>query len=452
MHNHLSTIIGLFLAFFTLSCNSGNGKIEHTPHNDTLRIGTLYSPYGFMIVQGDTIGYQFERIQRLARHTKRPVSVVAANSLNTLRSMLLNHQIDLIASQVPETAEFNKDLAYCGHITASYQVLVQRKSTHSITKVTELIGKPVYVEQNTRYEERLRNLNSELGAGIHIYAISNDTLITEDLVEQVAKKQIDYTIADSQLAEYLSTYYPDIDATTPISFKQQTSWAVRPSDTTLQHTINLWSQEQQEQAYDRQSRTKYLTRSKLHNTHTQSQHLPQAYTHLFKKYAAQYKLDYRLLIAICAQESEFNPKATSWAGAQGLMQIMPNIARAHGVSPTQLSDPETNIRLACELLRSIDAFLDQNIPYEPDRLPFIIAAYNCGIGHVSDAIALARKYGKNPKLWHANVQTAMLWKANPTYYNQPICRYGYYQGRITVKYVDQVLNNYHALRITNHLK
>jgi membrane-bound lytic murein transglycosylase F len=77
-----------------------------------------------------------------------------------------------------------------------------------------------------------------------------------------------------------------------------------------------------------------------------------------------------------------------------------------------------------------------------ERRKFTLAAYNAGIAHIYDAIALAEKYGKNPQVWDGNVAEALLMKANPEYYNDTICRYGYFRGKQTTAYVRNVMEFY----------
>ena len=73
-----------------------------------------------------------------------------------------------------------------------------------------------------------------------------------------------------------------------------------------------------------------------------------------------------------------------------------------------------------------------------ERIKFIIAAYNSGAGHILDAIALAEKYGKNPQEWDNNVSVTLQWKANPEYFNDEVCRNGYFRGSQTITYVKKV--------------
>ena len=128
------------------------------------------------------------------------------------------------------------------------------------------------------------------------------------------------------------------------------------------------------------------------------------------------------------------------------MQIMPGTARGYRTSVSSLSNPETSVKVASKLINDLDSYLVDYVPNDSERLKFVIAAYNVGIAHVYDAIALARKYGLDPQVWDDNVSKAMLMKMNPKYYNDPVVKYGYCRGTETVNYVKGITNFYESAR------
>ena len=69
----------------------------------------------------------------------------------------------------------------------------------------------------------------------------------------------------------------------------------------------------------------------------------------------------------------------------------------------------------------------------------MLAAYNGGNGHINDAQALAQKYGANPYIWEGNVKKYLELKGNPEYYNDPVCKSGYFRAGQTTRYVNDVL-------------
>ena len=149
-----------------------------------------------------------------------------------------------------------------------------------------------------------------------------------------------------------------------------------------------------------------------------------------------------MLAAIGFNESRFNNDIISWAGAQGLMQLMPVTAQAMGIDPSDLSNPDRNILAAAKLLKKLDSSLVDKVPDKDERLMFVIAAYNCGLGHIFDSIALAEKFGLDSTKWLGNVSEAALMKSRPQYYNDPVVKNGYFRGRETTEFVDKVMSVY----------
>ena len=96
------------------------------------------------------------------------------------------------------------------------------------------------------------------------------------------------------------------------------------------------------------------------------------YGDLFQAAAAKYGVDANLLVAVARQESGFNAKAVSPAGAQGIMQLMPGTAQGLGVSSS--FDPAQAIDGAARLLKSLEQ--------EFGRTDLALAAYNAGPGAV----------------------------------------------------------------------
>ncbi len=168
-----------------------------------------------------------------------------------------------------------------------------------------------------------------------------------------------------------------------------------------------------------------------------------AYDNLIRNISEREGHDWRLMSAIAYHESRFTPDIVSHRGARGLMQIMPSVARQFDVTGEAISDPETNIWLANQVMRKIAASL--RLPKgvsEKDRMSIILASYNGGIGHVNDARRLARLHGENPNSW-AVVSRYLQLKADPAYYENEVVRCGKFTGsRQTLAYVDDVMKRY----------
>lgn len=418
---------------------------------DTLRVATLYSPSSYFIYRDEPMGYDYSLLTQLAADKGFAVDLKVAPSLQKMIEMLDSGEVDLLAYEVPVTAEYRKRVLPCGPENFTYQVLVQPKKEGRklISDVTELVGAHIYVEAESKYQYRLENLNEELGGGIHIHVIDRDTLITEDLIDMVSEGEIPLTVVDNDIARINKTYHSDLDISMPLSFPQQQRWAVAPDRTWLADSIDRWFAQETPRRRQAELLKRYFELSKIDmGTFTldlSSGHVS-PYDQFFRESGRLAGVDWRLMAAQGYHESRYNPNRVSWAGAKGVMQIMPRTARAYNLPASKLGDAEKNISTAGKILRDLDKSLAKKVSDPDERVKFVLAAYNGGIGHVYDAIALAKKYGKNPEVWTDNVEQALLMKANPEYYSDPVVRNGYFRGRETVAYVKNVMKFYDQLK------
>lgn len=438
------------------SCtNKGSGQTETAIEQrlpDTLRVATLYSPTSYFLYRDEPMGYDYSLLMQFAADKGMVVDLTVASSLGKMIEMLDSGDVDLLAYEIPVTAEYKQKIEACGPELMTHQVLVQPKvnGKPQITDATQLVGKEVYVEENSKYHYRLRNLNDELGGGINIHVIDRDTLITEDLIDMVSEGEIPLTVVDSDVARINKTYYSDLDISVPLSFPQKASWGVATDHKWLADSINDWFRQENPKQRQAQLLKRYFELSKDDGG---SFYIPDfkngkisPYDNLFKTYAGQIGMDWRLLAAQGYHESHFDSTRVSWAGARGIMQIMPRTARAYDLPASRITNPEANISTAAKIIRDLDKSLSRKISDKNERSKFVIAAYNSGLAHVLDAIALAEKYGKNPQVWDGNVESALLMKANPEYYTDPVCRAGYFRGRQTVAYVREVMAFYNKAK------
>lgn len=443
--------LSLFICFFFLSCKKKTEQsvydFEQIKEKGELTIITLNSSTSYFIYKEEPMGYDYDLAQDFCNHYGLKLNVKIAENVHKLIEMLNNGEGDLVAFSVPVQNEMKESLTYCGLQQITHQVLVQRanKGDTIVRDVTELLGKEVYVEKGTKYHQRLQNLDSELGGGIKIHAVSEDTITSEDLIEMVAMEKIKYTIADEYIAKLNKTYYRNIDISLQMSFDQRSSWVVRKDSPLLAKALDDWFKENDNTPVYRGITKKYFELSKqpFEGDYEIPRNLPKGavsiYDDLFKKHAKGTKYDWYFLAAICYHESRFKNNLTSWAGAAGIMGLMPRTAASLGLTSKDRMNPDLSIGAAVELLDRLDKIF-RKIENIQEREKFILAAYNAGNGHINDAQALARKYGANPYLWEDNVKKYLELKANPEYYNDPVCRSGYFRGGQTIRYVDDVLS------------
>ncbi|MDE6287112.1 MAG: transglycosylase SLT domain-containing protein, partial [Muribaculaceae bacterium] len=419
--------LGLAAASCGRGADSRAGKLP-----DTLHVATLYSPTTYFIYRDEPMGYDYSLVSDFARAKGMVLDLRVARSMGEAVAMLDSGTVDLLACDVPVTSQYRSRVVPCGPEQLTTQVLVQPrvKGEPAITDVTQLPGKDVYVEAGSKYEQRMRHLNDELGGGINIHAIEADSLIGEDLMEMVSKGEIPLTVVSRDIARLNATYYRDLDVSLELSFPQKAAWGVAPRQAWLADSVDAWmaTADARRDNADLLKRYFEMSKGRTFERFDFSKGYISGYDHLFKTYAERIGWDWRLLAAQGWAESRFRPNARSWVGARGLMQIMPRTARGYNTPVSALNNPETSINVATQLLRDLDRQLQSYVPNDRERLKFVVGSYNVGIAHVLDAMRLCEKYGMDPQVWDGNVEQALLMKSKPEYYNDPVVRYGYCRG------------------------
>lgn len=278
------------------------------------------------------------------------------------------------------------------------------------------------------------------GLKLRVEAV-RDTL---SLYQMLSKGQIDLIayplpLADLKQRGLVAGGY--VVGAAPNSKSKPSAWAVRPSAPDLLAALDAW--------YDPDRLRPILSQGSLpHGPVFKHRHvyapyqsrgkgIISRYDHHFKRYSRQVGWDWRLLAAQCYQESGFDERAVSWAGARGLMQIMPGTARQLNLAEEDLFRAEANIEAGVRYIGQLSRrFAD--VPGRLDRICFVLAAYNGGYYHIRDAMNLARKNHRNPTRW-TDVAPYVLGLSRPQYYRDPVVRYGYMVGSETYGYVNAIM-------------
>lgn len=456
-------ITGVLFSIIIPGCNNPPKSSEAHPditdlkeirENNKLVVITDFNSTDYFIYRGQPMGYQYELLKELTDYLGIKLDVMVSNDLDDSFRKLTNGECNLIAINLTVTKERKKYIDFTMPHGQTRQVLVQRKpdnwkklsraaiENQLIRNQLDLAGKTIYIQNGSSYYERLKSLSDEIGDTIYIMETPEEA---EQLVSLVAEGTIDYTVCDENIALVNQTYYPNIDVETAISFPQYIAWAVQKGNTSLRQEIDKWFSEFKKTTTYAVIYNKYFRNQRSFEMVTSDYFSLTSgriseYDESIKKYSEMIGWDWRLLASVIYQESRFNPSAQSWAGAYGLMQLMPNTARRFGVNRD--APPDQHIRGGVEFIKWLDDRFREKVPDEQERIKFILASYNIGYGHIEDAMKLAEKYGKNPQKWDNNVDEFLMMKSNPKYYMDPVVKYGYCRGTETYKFVSEVLARY----------
>ncbi len=415
------------------------------------------SPTGYFIYRGRPMGFEYELLSRFCQRFNLTLNVILESDVEKCFHLLSDGECDVIAHNLTITKERRKNVDFTIPQYEVRQMLVQRlpdgyeKMTKDqiedrlIRDPIDLIGKEIHVRKNSSYATRLEHLSEEIGGDIKIIQEFGD-IQTEELMDMVANKEIDYTVADEDIAKITATYYPNLDVNTPLSFPTRIAWAVNKNSPELLEKINQWLRQEKSLPdynviYDRYFNDPkgYLHRVTSSYSSIRGNKLSK-YDRYIKKYAKTIGWDWRLLAALIYRESHFNPDAESWSGAVGLMQLMPETAKLYGAK--NIKNPEQNIHAGVKYLSFLNDFWKNKITDKEERLKFILASYNVGQGHVEDAMRLTQEYHRDPQKWEGNVAYYLLKKSEPMYYENKVSFSGYCRGEEPVTYVKEVLKQY----------
>lgn len=418
------------------------------------------SSTGYFIYRGQPMGYDYDLLNLFAQHMGLELEVKLTTSIKDAFEMLNNGEGDIIAYSLTVTKERKQIVDFTDSHYTTRQVLVQRKpenwrqmtldqiNKHLVRNQVDLIGKEIHVRKSSSYVDRLHNLSDEIGGDI-IVIEEQDSAETEDLIKRVAYGEFKYTVADESVALVNAAYYPEIDVGTPISFPQQIAWAVRKNAPGLKKELNNWLAGIKKQPTFNVIYNKYYENRRASKRRAASDYSSMGgekiseYDDIIKQYADSIGWDWRLLAAQVYQESRFNANAQSWAGAIGLMQMVPETARRFGAS--DFFDPAQNIKAATSYLKYLDDLWSKTVKDSVERQKFVLASYNVGLGHVIDARELAKKYNKNPKVWD-DVAYYLLRKSKPEIFRDEVVKSGYCRGSEPVNYVIEILNRYNQYK------
>lgn len=420
---------------------------------------TDFGSTNYFIYRGTPMGFHYELLKSFSEYAGIEVEIIPTNDISRSFELIKKGEADIVAVDMSVESEMKKDVKFTLPVSRSGQVLVQRKPNRwsgmtrediegsLINNIAMLAGKTVYVQSGSNAAMVMHRQSSRLGNRIMVIEVPYET---EKIIALVARRVIDYAVCDENIARVNAVYYPVIDVSVKAGDRTDLAWAVRKEGSEqLVSLLNEWLQMIKGNSHHAILYSKYFLNESLaqifrSDYYTLNTGRISPWDGHIQKFSETISWDWRLLAALIYQESRFNPNAVSWAGAHGLMQVLPSTGRNFGVDVT--SSPENNIRAGVLYLKYLQDFFEQKIPDENERIKFILAAYNAGEGNILDAMRLAEKNGKNPLIWDNNVAYYLLKKSDPAFYNDPVVQFGYCRGDEPVNFVSQILVRYSQYR------
>ena len=441
---------------------------------------TVLAPYNsttYFIYQGEPLGYEYELLRAFAKDLGVTLKMLVVTDPKSLYPLLNSGEGDIAAARLipPDTsaAPASEDaVAFTRALYRTEAALVQQETAPAtagegtdkalepgpadqlpevdiqarlITQPSQLAGRTVTLPEESAYRRTLVELSDDISGDIHVVEMGGK-IQDETLAQKVARGEVQFTVMQNNLAELKEAEFKNLKVRPVIGRSHSVAWAVRKNSPELMNELNRWIEQKKESGpFFDSLYQKYFVDRRRYLERVTSEYLTSStgklseFDPLIKQHAAELKWDWRLLASQTYQESRFRPAARSWAGATGLLQLMPKTAKEFGV--TNALDPADNVQGAVKFLKWLQRYWEKRVPDEGERLKFILASYNTGAGHVEDAQRLTEKYGGNPQKWD-DVAYWLLQKSTQQYSSDAVVKFGFCRGLEPVNYVTNILERF----------
>ncbi len=436
--------------FMHLEFASQQGQARHTDDLDgikkrrVLRVLLRNNAASYFLYKGELQGFEYELSKAFAKANGLRLEVIVPDTHAELLEWLREGRADVAAGFLePDDDTARGGIAYSRPYHNAPRHLVVHADSDSIGTAADLDGRSVVVRRSSPYWKDLHELRAS-GVDVDIIAADEDAE-TEELIARVADREIDATVADGHLLDIELARGLAVKSGFQLSENREHSVAVRAGSKKLLAALNRFIKKQYKGLVYNILYKKYFTSQRqirdlaAGRVGAESGKGLSPYDEAIRLFAERYGFDWRLITAQMFQESRFDPKAKSFAGAQGLLQVMPRTAKSMGFD--KLKKPEEGIHAGVKYLDWVRNRFEDTLPFG-DRMWFTLAAYNAGHGHVQDARRLARQKGWDGDRWFDNTEKAMLLLSKKKYAGK--ARYGYVRGIEPVSYVRNIRQRYRA--------
>src|SRR5688572_17585643 len=434
---------------------------------------TVLAPYNsttYFVYRGEPLGYEYELLREFATAQGLKLKMVVVTDPKSLLPLLNEGEGDIAAARLVPTPESEAQAAFTRALYQTEPALVQQEAAPEaaskvaekamapgpadpspevdiparlITQPAQLAGKRVDLPGKSPYQRTLIELADEISGEIHVVELGE--IQDETLAQKIARGEVEFTVMQANLAALKEAEFSNLKVRPVLGRKHGVAWGVRKNSPELLAAMNAWIEDKQNGGLFERLYKKYFVDMRGYIERATSDFLTSStgklcpYDDLLRRHAPLVGWDWRLLASQMYQESRFKPDAKSWAGAQGLLQLMPGTARQVGVRDA--FDPEENVAGAVRYIKWLNEFWDERIEDEGERLKFILASYNTGAGHVEDAQRLTQKHGGDPLAW-GDVSYWLLQKSTQKYANDEVVKFGFCRGLEPVNYVEHILHRY----------
>jgi membrane-bound lytic murein transglycosylase MltF len=424
------------------------GDLDSLVKRRAVRIGVAFNRTYYFVDRGKPRGVAYEYGQLLQERLNQHYRTDNSNKIHVIfvplpREMLLpalvEGRVDLVAGQVPVTAELQQHVAFSDPTRLNVrQILVTAPGAPKIDSIADLAGKEVFAHEVGGYAQSVRALNERFksqGRPPVVIREPPPNLEDDDLLEMVNAGLIPAVVVDDYLAVFWKKVFRALIVHDSIALHTggTLAVAVRENNPQLLAGLNTFMGKYGlGTAFGNRIERQYLVNASYAKSAASVQERKKflRLVGLFRKYSDRYKMDFLLMAAQGFQESGLNQDARSPVGAIGVMQVMPETGKILNVG--DITKLEPNIHAGVKHMRSLmNTFFAKEPMDDVNKALFTFAAYNAGGARVRDLRKEAEQRGLNPNVWFGNVEQIASERI----------------GRETVTYVANIFKYYVAYRL-----
>ncbi len=423
------------------------GDFDALVKRRAIRVAVTFNRTHYFIDKGQERGLTFESLKLfendlnadLKTGNLRVQIVIVPMSRDRLYPALSSGKVDMVAAMVTITPERETLVAFSDPTRTNVsEVVVTGPGAPPVATLDDLAGKEVFVRKGSIYDESLVALNAQLkarGKPAVVITAAPDVLEDDDVLEMVNAGLAPITVVDDYLAEFWSKVFTDITVHRDVTLRTGGMLAVafRKENPKLREAVNEWLRKHgQGDAFRNVIERRYLESVKYAKNAAADAERKKlaAVVELFKKYGAQYNVDYLLMAAQGYQESTLDQNVKSPVGAIGVMQVMPPTGKELNVG--DITKVDANIHAGVKYMRFMVDQYDKDEPMDNlNKALMTFASYNAGPGRVRQLRRETEKRGLNPNLWFGNVERVASERI----------------GRETVTYVSNIFKYYITYRL-----
>lgn len=370
----------------------------------------------YFIYRGEPMGYQLVLLESFAKYLGVPLRIIASNDISKLEYYLQYNAADLIALNLPISGDGKKIVRFSDPFGETRLVLIQRKSNGFDKKIPETVNSLKDFTQDTVYVCK----NPFLAAQYHAFfkktgrtAILKEEsgVSQEELIRRVSSGTIRFAICQENVAMVYHRFYRNLDITVLAFPLFSYGWGMGLSSDSLRTEVDAWLKKFKASGDLKKTYLEYFDNQRIagflqSDYFSVSGNKLSPFDDAIREQSKQVQWDWRLVASLIYEESNFRPGQISSHSASGLMQLMPETAAKFGIDSA--ATPAKQITGGVKYLRYLDKQLPAAISNPVERVYFVLACYNVGIGKVLAAREKAEKFGKDKNRWNKHVDYYLL--------------------------------------------